>query len=118
VIGLEPGASISGPGGIRIEAQNAPTEIEFDPLEDRVLIRPDAAKTESIAGVIIPEAAQEKPAMGEVLAVGPKAKYLEPGVRVLFAKYSGAEIDLNGELLLVVQEAEVLGIVRPKLVTA
>jgi chaperonin GroES len=79
------------------------------PLFDRVVIVPQAAKTETDAGVLIPDAAQEKPSQGVVLSVGDDAAVLKPGDRVLYARYTGAEVELNGETVLIIKEREVLG---------
>ena len=90
------------------------------PLQDRVLIRPIERDATSPGGIIIPDTAKEKPSEGEVLAVGPgtrdeHGKLHQPGVRagdrVLFGKWSGSEVKLDGEDLMILKETDILGIV-------
>ncbi|MFK3852912.1 co-chaperone GroES [Agrobacterium pusense] len=90
----------------------------FRPLHDRVVVRRIEAETKS--GIIIPETAKEKPAEGEIVAVGPgdrdESGKLNPpdvkvGDRILFGKWSGTEIKFNGEDLLIVKEADVMGVI-------
>ena len=90
------------------------------PLADRVLVRPIEAETTSRGGIVIPDSATEKPVQGEVLAVGPgapldngevRAPSVQVGDRVLYGKYSGTEVKVDGEKLLVVREADILAIV-------
>jgi chaperonin GroES len=90
------------------------------PLYDRVVVRRVVEEERSKGGLFIPEQAKEKPAQGEVLAVG-QGRRLESGElivletkvgdRVLFGKYSGTEVELDGEKLLILREDEVLGVV-------
>ena len=90
------------------------------PLYDRVVVRRVLEEERSKGGLFIPEQAKEKPAQGEVLAVG-KGRRLESGElialetavgdKVLFGKYSGTEIELDGEKLLILREDEILGVV-------
>ena len=89
------------------------------PLQDRVLIRRVVAETKTPGGIFIPDTAQEKPVEGEVLAVGPGRRDdagklhpldIKPGDRVLFGKWSGSEIKLAGEDLIVMNEADILGV--------
>jgi chaperonin GroES len=90
------------------------------PLYDRVVVRRVVEEERSKGGLFIPEQAKEKPAQGEVLAVG-KGRRLESGElialetavgdKVLFGKYSGTEIELDGEKLLILREDEILGVV-------
>lgn len=90
----------------------------FRPLHDRVVVRRIEAETKS--GIIIPETAKEKPAEGEIVAVGrgdrDESGKLNPpdvkvGDRILFGKWSGTEIKFNGEDLLIVKEADVMGVI-------
>jgi chaperonin GroES len=91
------------------------------PLHDRVVVRRIAEGEQSRGGIIIPDTARERPQEGEVVAVG-EGKYRTDGVRqsldvragdrVLFGKYSGAEIKLDGEELLIMREDEIFGIVE------
>jgi chaperonin GroES len=91
------------------------------PLHDRILVRRIEAEEKSAGGIIIPDTAKEKPQEGEVIAVGPGARDeagkrikldVEVGDRVLFGKWSGSEIVLGGEDVLVMKEADVMGVVE------
>jgi chaperonin GroES len=93
----------------------------FRPLHDRVLVRRIEAEEKSAGGIIIPDTAKEKPQQGEVLAVGPGArdedgKHITPDVkagdRVIFGKWSGTEIKIDGEDLLVMKESDIFGVVE------
>ncbi len=98
--------------------------IEFEPLYDRILVRRTEEAATPTGGIIIPDAAKEKPLEGLVLAAGQGkrneageftaagALVVKPGDTVLFGKYAGAEIKLDGEELLIMREEEVLGVVR------
>ena len=92
----------------------------FHPLGDRVAIRRVEEKARTKGGVIIPDTAKEKPQEGKVIAVGPGARDdsgkihaldLKAGDRILFGKWSGSEIKLDGEDLLIMKESDVLGVV-------
>ena len=92
----------------------------FRPLHDRVLIRRVEAEEKSTGGIIIPDTAQEKPMEGEVIAVGPGARGedgavqpldVKAGDRVLFGKWSGTEIKLDGEELIIMKESDLMGII-------
>lgn len=94
---------------------------QFVPLFDRVLVRPEKkAEERSAGGILIPDVGKERPRRGEVLAVGPGrvidgrlvATQVRPGQRVVFGKYSGGDLKLGGEDLLVMREDEILGIER------
>lgn len=86
------------------------------PLADRVLLRPLAAEEKTVAGIIIPDSAKEKPAKAEVVAVGAGTKdeemVLKPGDVVLYGKYAGTEIEHEGEKYLVMRQSEVLAVVQ------
>ena len=86
------------------------------PLADRVLIRPVAAETKTSAGIIIPDSAKEKPLQGEVLAVGEgtkdEAMILKAGDQVLYGKYAGTELELDGEKYLIMRQSDVLAIIK------
>ena len=93
----------------------------FRPLHDRVLIRRLEAEEKSAGGIIIPDTAKEKPMEGEVVAVGPGARgedgKLQPldvkaGDRVLFGKWSGTEIKLEGEDLIIMKESDIMGVLE------
>lgn len=85
------------------------------PLADRVLIKPAAAEEKTIGGIIIPDSAKEKPLKGEVLAVGNGTKdedmILKPGDTVLYGKYAGTELELDGEKYLIMRQSDVLAII-------
>ena len=93
----------------------------FRPLHDRILLRRIGAEAKSKGGIIIPDTAKEKPQEGEVVAVGPGARdeagHLVPldfkaGDRVLFGKWSGSEVKIDGEDLLIMKESDVMGVVE------
>ena len=93
----------------------------FRPLHDRVLVRRIEADEKTAGGIIIPDTAKEKPQEGEVIAVGPgtrdeSGKLVEldvkVGDRILFGKWSGTEIKLNGEDLLIMKESDVMGVIE------
>ncbi|WP_449045885.1 co-chaperone GroES [Paracoccus versutus] len=93
----------------------------FRPLHDRVLVRRIDAEEKTAGGLIIPDSAKEKPQEGEVLAAGPGARSengtlhpldVKPGDRILFGKWSGTEIRLDGEDLLIMKESDVLGVIE------
>ena len=93
----------------------------FRPLHDRILVRRIEAEEKTAGGIIIPDTAKEKPQEGEVIAVGPGARdesgKLTPldvkiGDCILFGKWSGTEIKLNGEDLLIMKESDVMGVIE------
>jgi chaperonin GroES len=93
--------------------------MKFRPLHDRVVVKRIAAEEKSAGGIIIPDTAKEKPSQGEVVAVGPggrdEAGKLIPidirvGDRVLFGKWSGTEVVIDGEDLLIMKESDVMGV--------
>jgi len=95
----------------------------FKPLHDRVLVRRIEGEDKTKGGLIIPDSAKEKPSEGEVVSVGEGARkdsgeLIEMGVkagdRILFGKWSGTEITLDGEELLIMKESDILGIVTDK----
>jgi chaperonin GroES len=95
--------------------------MKFRPLHDRVLIRRVDAETKTKGGIIVPDTAQEKPMEGEVVAVGPGARNeagmvvptgLKPGDRILFGKWSGSEIKLDGEELVIMGATDVMGVIE------
>jgi chaperonin GroES len=96
--------------------------MKFRPLHDRVVIRRVEQEQKTAGGIIIPDTAKEKPMEGEVLAVGPGARgedgKVQPldvkvGDRVLFGKWSGTEIKIDGEELIVRKESDVMGVIEP-----
>jgi chaperonin GroES len=95
--------------------------MRFRPLHDRVVVRRVTSDEKTAGGIIIPDTAKEKPQEGEVLAVGPggrdEAGKLIPidvkvGDRVLFGKWSGTEVKLDGEELLIMKESDILGVME------
>jgi chaperonin GroES len=93
--------------------------MRFRPLQDRVLVRRVEQEAKTSGGIIIPDTAQEKPMEGEVVAAGPGARGedgtlhpldVKPGDRVLFGKWSGSEIKLDGEDLMVMKESDIMGV--------
>jgi chaperonin GroES len=95
--------------------------MQFRPLHDRVVIRRIEGEAKTKGGIIIPDTAKEKPQEGEVIAVGPGARDengklvpldLKAGNRVLFGKWSGTEIRIDGEDLLIMKESDILGVVE------
>ena len=94
--------------------------MNFRPLHDRVVVRRLEEETKTAGGIIIPDTAKEKPMEGEVVAVGDGARDdkgalvpldVKPGDRILFGKWSGTEIKIDGEELLIMKESDVMGVV-------
>ncbi len=88
--------------------------MKLKPLADRVIIAPTAAEEVTASGIIIPDSAKEKPLRGTVLAVGNGTKdeemVLKEGDKVLYGKYAGTEIDVDGEKLLIMRQTDILAI--------
>jgi chaperonin GroES len=93
---------------------------KFRPLHDRVVVRRINAQEKTKGGIIIPDSAQEKPSEGEVIAVGPGGRDengkltpmdIKSGDRVLFGKWSGTEVKLDGEDLLIKKESDIMGVI-------
>ena len=93
----------------------------FRPLHDRVVVRRITAEEKTKGGIIIPDTAQEKPSQGEIIAVGPGGRDeagklipidLKNGDKVLFGKWSGTEVKIDGEDLLIMKETDIMGIVE------
>jgi chaperonin GroES len=94
--------------------------MKFKPLQDRVLVRRLAQEDKTAGGIIIPDTAKEKPMEGEVVAVGPGARGddgklhpldVKPGDRILFGKWSGSEVKIDGEELIIMKESDILGVI-------
>ena len=94
--------------------------MKFRPLGDRVLVKRVEEETKTKGGIIIPDTAKEKPQEGEVVAVGPGARNdkgdvvaldLKAGDKILFGKWSGTEVKLDGKDLLIMKESDILGVV-------
>jgi len=95
--------------------------MKFRPLHDRVVVRRLEGEERTKSGIIIPDTAKEKPSEGEVIAVGPGARDeqgkvvamdVKAGDRVLFGKWSGTEVKLNGEDFLIMKESDILGVIE------
>jgi len=93
----------------------------FRPLHDRVVVRRVEAEEKTVGGIIIPDTAKEKPQEGEVIAVGPGARDesgklvvldVKAGDRVLFGKWSGSEVRIDGEDLLIMKESDIMGVIE------
>ena len=91
------------------------SKVSFKPLADRVLVEPAAAEEKTASGIIIPDTAKEKPQKGKVVAVGPGKKdeptTVSVGDEVLYGKYAGTEINLDGKDYLIMRESDILAIV-------
>ena len=95
--------------------------VNIKPLGDRILVEPVEEKEVKKGGIIIPDTAKEKPQQGEIVAVGPGAPNekgevqpldVKPGDRVLFGKWSGTEVKLDGQELLIMKESDILGVIE------
>jgi len=95
--------------------------MKFKPLHDRVVVRRVESEQKSAGGIIIPDTAQEKPMEGEVVAVGPGSRGedgklqpmgVKPRERILFGKWSGTEVKLDGEELLIMKESDIMGVIE------
>ena len=88
--------------------------MNIKPLADRVLVKPAAAEQKTAGGIIIPDTAKEKPLQGEVLAVGQGTKdeemVLKAGDQVLYGKYAGTEVELDGEKYIIMRQSDVLAV--------
>jgi chaperonin GroES len=97
--------------------------MHFRPLHDRILVRPIDADEKTASGIIVPDTAKEKPNEGKVVAAGLGARNeqghlvpldLKPGDRILFGKWSGTEVQIDGEELLIMRESDALGVLDQK----
>jgi len=107
--------------GRRSSSTERERSMKFRPLHDRVVVRRIEAEAKTKGGIIIPDTVKEKPQEGEVVAVGPGARdengkltptELKPGERILFGKWSGSEIKIDGEELLIMKETDVMGVIE------
>ncbi len=91
-------------------------KVSITPLHDRVIVEPAAAETKTAGGIIIPDTAKEKPQRGTVIAAGPGKKdepvTVKAGDTVLYGKYAGTEINVDGADLLIMRESDILAIVK------
>ena len=103
-----------------LQKGNVMAKTKFRPLHDRVVVRRIDAEEKTKGGIIIPDTAKEKPSQGEVTAVGPGGRDengklipidVKVGDRVLFGKWSGTEVKLDGEELLIMKESDIMGVV-------
>ncbi len=101
--------------------------MKFRPLHDRIVVKRITAEEKTAGGIIIPDTAKEKPMEGEVIAVGAGARNeqgaivaldVKAGDRVLFGKWSGTEVKLDGEELLIMKESDIMGIIEGQTATA
>ena len=99
-------------------------KMKFRPLHDRVVVKRIDAEEKTKGGIIIPDTAKEKPSQGEVIAVGPGGRDdngkltaidLKAGDRVLFGKWSGTEVKIDGEELLIMKESDIMGVLEESL---
>jgi chaperonin GroES len=113
------------PGGIvsntKLSTGNRRNTMAFRPLHDRIVVKRITADEKTAGGIIIPDTAQEKPQQGEVIAVGPGARNeqgqivaldVKVGDTVLFGKWSGTEVKIDGQDLLIMKESDVMGILE------
>jgi len=91
------------------------------PLDDRVIVQPDVAEEKTASGIFLPEGAKEKPAQGTIVAVGPgkltdAGERATPGVKkgdkVIYGKYAGTEVDIDGDQYMIMRESELLGVIE------
>ena len=108
------------PGAVSVNQQEE-NHVRFKPLHDRVAVRRIEGDTRSAGGVIIPDTAKEKPMEGEVIAVGEGARNaagelmpltVKAGDRVLFGKWSGTEVKIDGEEILIMKESDIMGVLE------
>ena len=89
--------------------------MDIKPLADRVLVKPAAAEEKTASGIIIPDSAKEKPLRGEILAIGNGTKdeemVVKVGDTVLYGKYAGTELELDGEKYLIMRQSDILAII-------
>ena len=95
--------------------------LKLKPLADRVIVKQSEAEEKTKSGILLPDAAKEKPTKGKVIAVGPgklddNGKRMEPGVKtgdsVYYGKYSGTDVEVDGEKLVILRESDILGVLE------
>jgi chaperonin GroES len=108
---------------VRADSTKESSQMKFRPLHDRVVVRRIESEEKTAGGIIIPDTAKEKPQEGEIVAVGPggrdEAGKLTPldvkaGDRVLFGKWSGTEVKIDGQEFLIMKESDVMGVIEGK----
>ena len=113
-------ASFCPPVRVRGNKEIPIAKSKFRPLHDRVVVRRIEAEEKTAGGIIIPDTAKEKPQQGEVVAIGPGGRDengklvtldVKAGDRVLFGKWSGTEVKLDGEELLIMKESDIMGVI-------
>src|SRR5579859_6906111 len=114
-------ANSAAPGFILRQSLGGEFSMKFRPLHDRVVVRRIEEDVKTAGGIIIPDTAKEKPQQGEVVAVGPGARNekgelvtldVKAGDRILFGKWSGTEVKIDGEELLIMKESDILGVLE------
>src|ERR671911_455898 len=119
VLNTCPGAGIAAHSHHIKMSSRGGKSMKFRPLHDRVVIKRIEAEEKSSGGIIIPDTAQEKPSQGQIIAVGPGGRDeagklipidLKVGDRVLFGKWSGTEVKLDGQELLIMKESDIMGV--------
>jgi chaperonin GroES len=117
---MGPFVTVGHPINDCLRSNSGATYMSFRPLHDRVVVRRLTAEEKTAGGIIIPDTAKEKPMEGEVIAVGPGARNeqgalvaldVKAGDKILFGKWSGTEVKLNGEDLLIMKESDIMGII-------
>jgi chaperonin GroES len=113
--------ALGQPGPIQYLSEQKEDRMQFRPLHDRIVVRRIDADEKTTGGIFIPDTAKEKPQEGEVVAAGPGARNekgelvpldLKVGDHVLFGKWSGTEVKIEGEDLLIMKESDVLGVIE------
>src|SRR5262245_21388346 len=116
-----PGAPSGGCPSVQANQSTRRISMKFRPLHDRVVVKLIDAEEKSAGGIIIPDTAKEKPSQGEIIAVGPGGRDeagklipidLKVGDRVLFGKWSGTEVKIDNEDLLIMKESDILGVLE------
>jgi chaperonin GroES len=86
--------------------------MKLKPLFDRIIVERKSAEEKTLGGIILPDTAKEKPVEGTVLAIGKDVKDLAVGDKILFAKFGGTEVKLDGKIYLIMKEIDVLGVIE------
>ncbi len=86
--------------------------MKIRPLKNKVLLKPEEVKEQKIGKLFIPDSAQEKKTIGDIIAVGPEVEGIKVNDQVLYSKYSGTEVELDGEKLIILEEDDVIAIIE------